>query len=81
MLQGDSILYLDTDPVVYLLPDSRHRLTVGQRDQTSHKYIYINTKKIIFDIKCEINFAITYKSAVSQVRGKFSLKLTCSQNK
>lgn len=80
MLQGDSILYLDTDPVVYLLPDSRHRLTVGQGDHTSHDHIYINTKKIISDLKRDNNGAITYKGAVSQVRRKFSMKLTCSQN-
>lgn len=31
VLQSDSILYLHTDPVVYLLADCRHRLSITDK--------------------------------------------------
>lgn len=50
MLQGDSILYLDTNPVVYLLPDRCHRLTVAKRN---HRHNYINTKRLMSILQCD----------------------------
>lgn len=44
MLQSDSILYLDPDPVIYLLADSCHFPPVRE---TTHNYV--NTKNQVSD--------------------------------
>lgn len=45
MLQGDPVLYLDTNPVVYLLPDRRHRFTAAsKKSENEHEQLREHTE-------------------------------------
>lgn len=64
VLQGDSILDLDANPVVYLFADCRHR------HQINHLHNNINTKTQTSATLGDINDAVTLTTCCQQRHGE-----------